>query len=408
MYTTKLPMVLGARQAQAIVTYWSSLFFITGLIALVSSCSPNPTSDGPAAPDSTEVHDVTFSAEQYKRAGITVGSATERQVPVMVQATGIVDVPPTAMVSIHVPIAGMVKNHRILPGAHVHKGELLCELEHQDIIQMQQDYLENASQLTYLKADAQRQQNLLSEEAGAAKKSELAAATYQMALAKHQGLEAKLHMLGINAKSLHAGNIRTTMRVLSPIDGYVKSVKVTQGAFVNPQDIMFEIVDKRHMHLELKVFERDAASIVEKQPLTFRAAATGNTLMKASIFLTGKTFDAVERTVNIHAHLQDEKDGDKLLPGMFVQAEILTSTKGANILPMSAIATDGDVNFVFVRTTTNEGESNFRQVPIKVLSRYENDAVVSLPTELSKSHMIVLTGAVKLQAQLSLGQGEEE
>ncbi len=408
MHTTKLPMVLGARQAQAIANHWFLFLFIISLMALVSSCGPSTTTEGPTAPDSTEVHDVTFSAEQYKRAGITVGSATERQVPVMVQATGIVDVPPTAMVSIHVPIAGMVKKHRILPGAHVHKGELLCELEHQDIIQMQQDYLENASQLSYLMADAQRQQTLLAEEAGAAKKSELAASTYQMALAKHQGLQAKLRMLGINTKALTAANIQTAIRVLSPIDGYVKSVKVTQGAYVNPQDIMFEIVDKRHMHLELKVFERDAASIVEKQPLTFRAAATGNTPMKASIFLTGKTFDAVERTVNIHAHLQDEKDGDKLLPGMFVQAEILTSTKGASVLPISAIATDGDVNFVFVRTTTKEGESNFRQVPIKVLSRYENDAVVSLPTELSKSQMIVLTGAVKLQAQLSLGQGEEE
>ena len=53
-----------------------------------------------------------------------------------------------------------------------------------------------------------------------------------------------------------AKNISKSVNIYSPIDGFVSKVNVNIGKYVNPADILFELINPDDIHLNLKVFEK--------------------------------------------------------------------------------------------------------------------------------------------------------
>ena len=82
-------------------------------------------------------------------------------------------------------------------------------------------------------------------------------ADYKSMKAGVNALEEKLALIEINAEQLQESEkISRTVTIHSPIDGYVSKVNVNIGKYVNPVDVMFEIVNTEHLHVELTVYLR--------------------------------------------------------------------------------------------------------------------------------------------------------
>ncbi|MBL0098574.1 MAG: efflux RND transporter periplasmic adaptor subunit [Bacteroidetes bacterium] len=71
-----------------------------------------------------------------------------------------------------------------------------------------------------------------------------------------RSLSEQLKLAGINPEGLTDDNISRSVAIRSPIDGYVAVVKVNVGAFVNPSDVLFELVDPKDIHLNMTIFEK--------------------------------------------------------------------------------------------------------------------------------------------------------
>lgn len=54
--------------------------------------------------------------------------------------------------------------------------------------------------------------------------------------------------------------------------------------------------------------------------------------------------------LNIHVHLDDEKEGGLLVPGMFIEAKIAVKSNKSTALPVSAVVNANEVNYVLVLT----------------------------------------------------------
>ena len=52
-------------------------------------------------------------------------------------------------------------------------------------------------------------------------------------------------------------NISKSVTIYSPIDGYVSKVNVNIGKYLNPTDILFELINPDDIHLNLKVYEKE-------------------------------------------------------------------------------------------------------------------------------------------------------
>lgn len=226
----------------------------------------------------------------------------------------------------------------------IKKGQIVVVLEHPDYIQMQQDYLDNKSQLEFLEQEYNRQIDLAKENVNALKSLQQAKSNYFGTKARVAGLRAKLKLVNIDPVEIEKGEIKNTVSIPSPISGFVSQVNVNLGMHVNPTDIMFRIVDTDHVHAEAQVFEKDIPKLKIGQ--LARITLTNETKERlAKVFLIGKEITA-GRTVRVHCHLEGEDPN--LIPNTYFSAVIETGYNSVSALPESAIVNFEGKHFVFV------------------------------------------------------------
>jgi cobalt-zinc-cadmium efflux system membrane fusion protein len=151
-------------------------FLAMGL--LLSSCGGNSEETANEEHHDEKLDVVELTNAQYKTVGIELGIIEMRTISGTIPASGMLDVPPQSKVSISAPMGGFVKSTDLLQGSRVEKGQIVAVMQHQDYLQLQQDYLENISQLEFLKSEYERQEELAKENVNAKKSLEQAKANY--------------------------------------------------------------------------------------------------------------------------------------------------------------------------------------------------------------------------------------
>ena len=146
----------------------------------------------------TEVIDSTgivISKEQFEQSDMQLGKLEDHSFSTLVKTTGMVDVPPQNKAIVSAFSGGYIKTTPLLIGDSVKKGQALLTIENPDFITMQQDYLETAEQLTYLKSEYERQKTLVAEKITSQKNFLKAESEYKKALAQYNATRKKLTML---------------------------------------------------------------------------------------------------------------------------------------------------------------------------------------------------------------------
>lgn len=330
------------------------LFFTISLGFLFISCSSGDNEVGQESAGEEQHHEeegtVEFTEVQYKSTGITLGGIEKRQLSETVMVNGLLDVPPQNQVSISVPFGGILKSTELLQGMWVKKGQVIARMEHPDYIQMQQDYLDAASQLVFMEKEYRRQEELNRENVSAAKVFERTTSEYNSLKSKVEALKQKLSLLNINASILSTERISRSIPIISPINGYVTEVNANVGKFIPSNEVIFEIVDTRHLHVELMVFEKDVPKVEVGQKVRFVLANESEERM-AEVHLIGREISP-ERTVRVHCHIKDEDEN--LLPGMYLKATIETGATETNALPTEAIVNSEGKNYIFIQVPAEE------------------------------------------------------
>jgi cobalt-zinc-cadmium efflux system membrane fusion protein len=300
-----------------------------------------------------ENNEVTLTDAQFNTAAITFGTIEMKQISGTFKANGVLDVPPQQKVSISVPMGGFLKSTDLLQGKRVKKGELIAVIENPEYVQMQQEYLEAKSQWEYAQADYERQQKLSQEYINSQKTLQQSKATFQSLKAKVNGLKERIKVSGISLARVERGDIQSAINIYSPISGFVTEVNVNIGKFVNPADILFEIVDTEHLHVELTVFEKDVPKLEIGQRVRF-TLANETTERTAKVYLIGREIND-DRTVRVHCHI--DKEDIHLLAGMYLKAVIETGKDQVPALPEEAIVDHEGEKFIFVPSEDEQTDS---------------------------------------------------
>ena len=319
------------------------------LLMTLIACSGNkdkPKEEATEEGGDAEVKEVSLTKEQFESSEIKTGQIENKNLNAILKVSGKLDVPPQNLVSVSAPIGGFLKSTEMLEGKHVVKGEVIAVIEHPEIAQLQQDYIEAKSKFELVEQELKRQQDLNKENVNSAKVLQQTQNDFNIAQAKYKALEEKIRMAGINKANVLKGNISGMITITSPINGYVTKVNVNIGKMINQQDVMFEIVDTEHLHAELTVFERDITKIKEGQKVRFTLADDPDKELTASVHLIGRSFDDT-RSVRIHCHL--DKENKELLPGMFINAVIELEGAKVNCVPVNAIVKENGKEFIFIK-----------------------------------------------------------
>ena len=362
-------------------------YLLYGFLLQMIACKNNPD---PESKNSLSLTDgqIVLSKSQQSNAGIQTGKLEQMNVAARLIVNGKIDVPPQNMVSVSIPLGGYLKSTQLLPGMPVHKGDVIAVVEDQQYIQLQQDYLMAKAKVSFSENEYRRQKELNLSKASSDKNLQQTEAENTENKILVKSLFEKLKLIGMSPEDLTENTISRSLTIKSPIDGYVSKVNVNIGKYVNPSDVLFELINPSDIHLALKVYEKDLDKLFVGQTLLAYTNHNPTKKYKCEILLVSKDLSA-ERSADVHCHFIDYDKN--LLPGMYMNAEIELHQNKANVLPDDAIVRYENKQYAFVV----KEENTFKMVEIST-GNSENGFTSIQCNESAANQLFVKKGAYSL------------
>lgn len=318
---------------------------------LMASCSTKE--EAPVESSETAQTILELTDKQLTSFELSTVQLQEKAIVQTIRLTGVIDLPPQNAVSISASLGGHLKSTKLMPGMHFKKGEVLAVLEDSQYIQLQQDYLTSKAQLQNAYAEYVRQKELNQSKASSDKVYQQAKADYETLLISKEALEEKLRLIHINPSTLTVHKIARTVNIYAPFEGYVSKVNVNTGKYISPSEVMFELVNLNTLYLNLKVFEKDWGKWKIGHPITAYSNDDPTEKYAGKISLMGKSITN-ERTLEMYATF--DTYNPKLLPGMYMNAEIEISDALSWALPEECVLSFEGKTYAFVALDKNTFE----------------------------------------------------
>jgi cobalt-zinc-cadmium efflux system membrane fusion protein len=343
---------------------------------------------------------VTLTGEQIKNAGIETATIQKQALNSELKVHGLVDVPPQNIVSISFPLGGYLKNTKLLPGMHVHKGEVIATMEDQALIQLQQDYLVAKAKLAYIEKDFERQKMLNENKVNSDKIYQQAQSDFVSQKVLVKGYSEKLKLIGIDPGKLNESTISRSVPIYSPISGFVSKVNINIGKYVNAADVLFELINPDDIHAALTVFEKDLGKVQPKQKVMVTFVDDPSTEYECEVLLVTKNVDD-NRSALVHCHF--EKRPKQLLPGMFLNARIKVNNAEVTAVPEAAVVRYGNDEFLL---ESKEGNS-FSLLPVQTGMKENGMVEVAAQTGDLNGKTVIVKNAYAVLSQIK-NPGEED
>ncbi len=335
------------------------------LMLMLTSCNSKEKSEVSTAAAAIENEDqdvIAITENQFKLGGMALGKIEMQEFNTVVKANGMFAVPPQNQADVSAFFAGYVKDITLLPGHAIKKGQVLFTIENPEYVQAQQDFLEAQGRLSYLKSDFERQEELMVDNVTSKKNFLKAKSEYTVTLAQYQSLKKILSLMNINPNTLTGDNMRSVISVLSPLSGYATTINASKGMYLNPSDIAVTVTNTDDLHIELKIFEKDLPMVKAGQQINVRLQNDIDNIYKGEVHLVNKSINIQNRTVDVHGDLLNGEEAKLFAPGMYIEAEILTTSAEYPALHSEAVANIDNDYFVLVK----EDATSFKRVLVKI------------------------------------------
>ncbi len=332
-------MKKSAKMKTPTILFITATYIFLGL----NSCKPkDKTETGPQevlGPNAIELN-----AAQYAAAGVQLGFAGRQKLNSVLKVNGTINTTPQNLASVSAPLGGFVRNTSIVQGSGVSKGQVLATIENFAFIEIQQSYLETRAKFQFAEIEFKRHSELYKDNVYSEKNVQQTEADYKTLKAQMKGLEQKLISLGIDPAQLTEDKITRILPVIAPISGFIRMVNVNIGKYVSPTDVMFEIVNPVDVVLEMVVFEKDIQKVMDGQHVRFSSPNEPAKFYSAIIYQAGRALKD-DKTAMVYARI--DKSDPSLLAGIFVNAEIETSSQISFAVPDEAIVQFYEKSYIF-------------------------------------------------------------
>jgi cobalt-zinc-cadmium efflux system membrane fusion protein len=327
-----------------------------------AGCNNKPSDPNAEAPPAATVQaDADPSLVQVKNPEqFALATVTSYDAPSKLNATGTVNPDVSRTIPVISIASGRVAAIHARMGDYVKKGQLLMEVQSNDVATAFQTYLKavNDERLTQVQLDRAK----LLHDKGAIPTSQLEIAqnAEDDAKAALTAAEQQLHVLGVDKD-----HPTETVKVYSPASGYIIAQNVTDsaaaGVTYGGTSTAFTIADLSHVWVICDVYENDLASVHLGQKADIHLNAFPDKTFTGVIGDIGAILDPSLHTAKVR--IQVENPGMQLRVGMFATATFYGRTAQAHpAVPATAILHLHDRDWVYVPAP---GAGNFRRVAVE-------------------------------------------
>jgi cobalt-zinc-cadmium efflux system membrane fusion protein len=370
----------------------ASITFLTLSVVLFQSCKQKEETTEPTTEEVDTVQEGTNRVEltdaQYKNANLELALPEKTNINQLVTLNGKSEVMPENVITVSSPMAGFVRQIKLMAGMAVTKGQVLIRLEEKEYIQLQQDYLSAKNTLAFAKLDYDRQTELVKNQAASDKILQTADEKVKQNQIIVRSLEEKLRLININPKNLTTENMTSQIVIFAPASGTVTEVMVNSGKYVHPGDDMIKIISNTGTKLVLKAFEKDLPFVNKGQKIiAYSNAQMDKKFMGKIEYIVRNVGD--EGFANIICNLEGQTS--QIIPGMYMNADIEVQNKEGWIVPDEAIINFESKEYVFVEN----GDQTFEMVEIEP-GQKEKGKTQIINDQAINNRRIVIKGAYTL------------
>ncbi len=367
------------------------LIGMIGLMA-IASCSQKQEGEKQAAAPEKSMNEIELSAEAYKNAHIVVEDLKIGEGSTLHKATGKVEVPPQNLAILHIPLGGYLKSTILLPGLTFKKGQVLAVAEDVQFIQIQQEYLQTKSELAFAEQELKRQKIAFENQSTNEKSLQEAKLLVDSKEILLNALSEKLILLGINPTALTAKNIKKTINIVAPFDGFVSSVNAKMGKYFNASDDLAELINSADMHLVITVYEKNIQDFQVGKKVVAYSNENPSVKYEATVIQINKHIGE-NRSTEVHCHFN--KQNSNIYSGMFLNVDFEGHLSKSFQTTSESVVRVDNVHYVFVPLSNNK----FKAAPVQIIS--ETDKLVNftfMANETAKK--IVTVGANTLMMEI--------
>ena len=318
------------------------------------SCSSDPKNDTQKEVVIEATNKVSLTKEQATLAQLVMAPIELGRMKGTAHLNGVIDVPPTGIASVSMPLGGYVQDINLIPGNFVKKGAVLATVKDPAFIQLQENYLASKAKLNYLQQDLDRQKLLLNQEAVSKKSYQQIQADYNAINIQLRALSEQLKLINIQPENLTPENMSSLVRLTAPISGYITKVNINRGKYVTPSDVLLEIMDPNDINAAITIYEKDIANFKVGMKGTVTLTQDPSKNYSVSILAVSQNINE-DKTGLLHCHFANTPKN--VLPGMFLTADIVVETNEAVLIPTEAVQRFQGKDYIFIQHANNEFEA---------------------------------------------------
>ena len=313
----------------------------------------------------------------------------------VIHFTGTVSPSATGIAHISLPATGIIDKIFCTPGSLVRKGQVLFEVSGNEFIDMQRDFAESSAKLMQLKSNFEIVKDLFNDNVGTQKELILAESVYKSENAKNTALKIKLEKIGLDVSKIENGFFYSSYTLKAPIKGYVTSINVTIGQYVEQQLIIVEIIDVEQFQLKLSIFEKEINKLQIGQEIEFYLAGNKNEINKAKLKVVGRNMNNNSKAIDCYAEIEDLKNL-KSVGNQFAEGNIIVGIDSVFALPETALLKSEEENYVLSLQKETDESYFFNKVEVK--SGSKNKGFVELIDKPALNKLLV-KGAYNIQIE---------
>ena len=332
---------------------------LTTIILTSCGTKTKPIAAKEEAAIAVESNLIQLTKEQVALAQLVTAPIQLGKMKGMAHLNGLVDVPPTGIASVSIPMGGYVQDINLIPGTYVKKGQVLATVKDPTYVQLQENYLAAKAKLVYLQQDIDRQKALLTQEAVSKKAYQQLQADFATNQIQVKALSEQLKLINIQPDNLTTEKMTSLVQLTAPINGYITKVNINRGKYVTPSDILLEIMDPNDIHAAITIYESAIAGFKVGMKGTVYLTQDPTKKYPVSILAVSHNINE-DKTGLLHCHF--EKIPANVLPGMFLTADIVIETNEAVLIPIESVQRFQGKDFIFLKTAQNE----FKAMEIQV------------------------------------------
>lgn len=183
---------------------------------------------------------------------------------------------------------------------------------------------------------------------------------------------------------------RSTVEIVSPLNGYVTALNVNIGDLANPGTVLATIADIKQMKALFNVGEADAEGFFVGQTAEVYSELKPDLIKTGKIYQISKSAQISSRTFEMRAMFPNSSD-NWFKPGMFCKVNVqLKTQKGSLTIPNQAIMTTNNSTGVFV---VIDNKSTYKNIKTGVT----DGKVTEVLSGLQNNDMVVTLGMNQLK-----------